>query len=209
MRSETLKKKRENHGCYKRSEYTIWCSIIQRCYNKNNKKYLLYGGRGISMSPRWRQSFSAFLEDVGPRPSPLHSLDRHPDNDGNYDPGNCRWATQSQQLNNTSCNLKLTYNCITMTASEWSASTGMSHFSIRKRFHRGWSDEKSLTTPIAPQSRFVEHNGENLSLSEWARRSGISRELLGYRLKAGWSFDRAITTPVKQYNLSHPKKGQS
>lgn len=86
----------------KSAEYNIWTGIIQRCENPNVKAFPRYGGRGIKICAEWRSSFEAFLRDVGPRPSSQHSIDRFPDNDGNYEPGNVRWATQSEQcLNKT------------------------------------------------------------------------------------------------------------
>jgi hypothetical protein len=72
----------------------------QRCYNPNNRNFPNYGGRGITVCAAWRDDFAAFLHDMGPRPSPDHSLDRFPDNDGNYEPGNVRWATPDQQRGN-------------------------------------------------------------------------------------------------------------
>lgn len=80
-------------------EYNCWVAIRVRCNNPKNGSYAYYGGRGIKVCARW-QSFEAFLEDMGPRPSPAHSIDRK-DNDGNYEPGNCRWATKAEQMQNT------------------------------------------------------------------------------------------------------------
>ena len=80
-------------------EYRIWCGMKERCLNHRAKGYESYGGRGISICARWLNDFAAFYADMGPRPSPKHTIDRK-DNDGNYEPGNCQWATRSQQAFN-------------------------------------------------------------------------------------------------------------
>lgn len=80
--------------------YRSWRSMKARCSNRKLKSFKDYGGRGIIVCPRWNLSFEAFLLDMGERPSLQHSIDRFPDNDGNYEAGNCRWATKSQQQQN-------------------------------------------------------------------------------------------------------------
>lgn len=87
---------REYHGKRKTLEYGVWCGMIGRCENPNNPKYPMYGGRGITVCEPWRNSFSSFSGDMGEKPSPSHSLDRI-ENDGNYEPGNCRWADKTIQ----------------------------------------------------------------------------------------------------------------
>jgi hypothetical protein len=81
-------------------EYRAWTGMIRRCTNKRDKRWVDYGGRGIAVCDRWRSSYLEFLADVGRRPTPQHSLDRFPNNDGNYEPGNVRWATAKQQVAN-------------------------------------------------------------------------------------------------------------
>jgi hypothetical protein len=82
-------------------EYQCWANMIQRCTNPNNKHYKDYGGRGITVDPRWLASFRCFLQDMGLRPVPSYSLDRR-DNDGNYEKSNCRWASKLMQIHNRS-----------------------------------------------------------------------------------------------------------
>jgi len=100
LRRERQKAPRKGkHKLSKTVEYRLWQSIKTRCYNENTREYVNYGGRGIRMSAAWRKSFVQFLEDVGKRPSPVHTLDRI-DNDGDYEAGNVRWATRKEQMAN-------------------------------------------------------------------------------------------------------------
>lgn len=81
-------------------EYRIWVEMKQRCHNSNNANFDSYGGRGIKVCDEWRASFKSFFDFIGPSPTPKHSIDRYPDNDGNYEPGNVRWATAKEQAAN-------------------------------------------------------------------------------------------------------------
>lgn len=82
------------------SEYRTWKSIIQRCTNPKQQNWEFYGGRGIAVCAEWRHDYAAFLAHIGRRPTPTHSIDRYPDNDGHYEPGNVRWATPKEQRAN-------------------------------------------------------------------------------------------------------------
>lgn len=146
---------KQSCGCYNRdshmradavtrmSEYRIWHHVKRRCHDPKNDRYSIYGGRGITMCARWRESFKAFLEDVGPRPSPLHTIDRL-DVNGNYEPGNVRWATLEEQANNKRNSIHLAYGGKTMTLAQWSRETGIPKHIILKRYHSGLPPEEIL-----------------------------------------------------------------
>ena len=124
-------------------EYTAWCGMIGRCYNSNNRKFKDYGGRGISVCDRWRDSFISFLEDMGEKPSASHSLDRI-DNNGNYEPGNCRWATVKEQSRNKRNVTFIEIDGISMTAAEWAKLSGQKYETILYRIKKGWSNRDSV-----------------------------------------------------------------
>jgi hypothetical protein len=126
------------HGCArngkKTAEYRVWCAMRERCASPKHIEFVRYGGRGIRVCARW-DDFSAFLADMGPRPSPEHSIERD-DTDGHYEPANCRWATRSEQQRNKSTSIFLTLNGQTMHVLEWAQSLGLSINTIRKRLQR-------------------------------------------------------------------------
>lgn len=99
VQKENIIKRNTTHNLSKTSIYNTWRSMKHRCTNSNNKYYSYYGGRGIKVCDRWLNSFQNFYEDMGPKPTPLHSIDRINVN-GNYEPSNCRWATPSEQQKN-------------------------------------------------------------------------------------------------------------
>jgi hypothetical protein len=119
--------------------------MIQRCHNPKNKDFKNYGGRGIVVCDMWRESFEAFLLMVGKRPTPTHTIERI-DSNGNYEPGNVRWATRTEQNRNTRSNVKLTIDGETKTVSEWSHDSrcSVSEFTLYKRIARGWEDAKKI-----------------------------------------------------------------
>ncbi len=143
----------KKHGMSETPEHHAWRSMYQRCNNPNNPQYHLYGGRGISVCPRWRESFENFLADMGPRPEANYSVDRI-DNDKGYSPDNCRWANDLEQSNNTRHNRRITFGGETHTLAEWAKITGISKSGLRWRLASGWSIADTLTTPLDPRNRW-------------------------------------------------------
>jgi hypothetical protein len=142
---------RGSHHMSDTPEYIAWEAINQRCNNQENPNYKNYGARGISMCERWR-SFEAFIEDVGPRPSSKHSIDRE-DNSGGYTPENCRWATGKIQHRNKRSNRIITIGGVSRCLVEWCEITGVSANGFIKRVKKGWADKDLLSPPISRADR--------------------------------------------------------
>jgi hypothetical protein len=123
-----------------------WNSIKHRCHNPNYGGYKKYGALGITMCDRWRESFLSFWEDVGPRPTSLHSIDRI-DPRGNYEPGNVRWALPVEQASNQKRTIYLTYKGETKPLTRWAEQIGVDAGTLRPRYHAGWTDEQIIETP--------------------------------------------------------------
>ena len=118
----------------------------ERCLNPNHKSFNRYGGRGITICQRWLDSFQNFLDDMGTMPIGM-SLDRK-DVNGNYEPGNCRWATSEEQANNKANNRVLEFKGKKQTIAQWAREVGMSREALRHRLNAGWSSEDALTMKL-------------------------------------------------------------
>ena len=119
-------------------EYQAWQQMKQRCLNPRHRAFKGYGGRGVTVCAAWSTSFSNFLHDVGRRPSPIHSIDRFPNNDGNYEPGNVRWATRMQQAQNRRGTRWLTRDGETFPLHEWARRCGIPASTLWDRLNRQW-----------------------------------------------------------------------
>lgn len=139
---------RQRHGLKKTRLYRIWLAMKNRCFNAKTMRYPDYGGRGIVVCSEWKNDFKSFYDwSMSHGYDDSLSIDRI-DNDGNYEPSNCRWATQLEQVRNSRhCNY-LTHNGETHPISEWSEITKITVACIRNRLRYGWSVEKTLTTPM-------------------------------------------------------------
>lgn len=137
------------HGQHRAPEYRVWEGMIGRCENPNNRAYDNYGGRGIVVCERWRASYEAFISDMGPRPSPHHSIERK-DNDGPYAPENCVWETKRAQTRNTRRNHFVTLNGERRTIADLAEASGLDRKTIKARLAAGWSPERAISEPRAP-----------------------------------------------------------
>lgn len=140
------------HGAKFSPAYQTWVAMKTRCTNPNDYSYRNYGGRGITICDRWKNSFKLFLLDMGHRP-PGHTLDRI-NNDKGYEPGNCRWATTWEQSNNRRNNRIVEFRGEKMTMAQMCKLTGIPRGVVTGRLKLGWDLEKAATAPVKKVVRF-------------------------------------------------------
>jgi hypothetical protein len=134
---------------------TYWIStynhMLSRCYNPKDSSFHIYGGRGIKVCKRWRDSITYFVADMGERPSEQHSIDRYPNGDGNYEPGNCRWATSQEQSWNSRKPRWVEHDGENLPLAEWARRIGVTRERMRTRVNccilRGIPVQEAVTTP--------------------------------------------------------------
>jgi hypothetical protein len=136
--------------------FAVWRAMIDRCHNPQAESFSRYGARGISVCDRWRwgeggvSGFDRFVTDMGPKPSPTHSVERC-DNSGNYEPRNCAWATKIQQSRNRRNVVRYSYDGKTQTLPEWSEQLGVGRGTLAYRLKRGWPIHKTFSQPTRHQ----------------------------------------------------------
>ena len=141
---ETATRLLTTHGHSKRAEYQCWVGMVRRCTDPNARSYPRYGGRGVRLCDRWRESFEHFLDDVGPRPSPLHTLDRESAG-ANYEPGKVVWSTSSKQARNKRNSVVVTWRGRPMPLIEACELEGRDYNTVRQRVRRyGWPLQRAL-----------------------------------------------------------------
>ena len=189
------------HGMSDTPEYAAWRAMRQRCLLPTHPAYPDYGGRGITVCERWASSFEAFYADMGPRPSPKHTLERT-DNARNYEPGNCIWATWTAQLRNTRRNRIVSFRGRTMTLAEACELAGLNYDTVAFRLHKGWDEIRALNEPLWSPTKarsnriFVDYLGKRLPLGEACRQAGLPYTVVRKRLKLVLSPETALSTPV-------------
>lgn len=174
--------------------------MIQRCYDENHVSYERY--KDIVVCDEWRGKggFEAFFQEVGPRPSERHSIDRI-DNSKGYEPGNVRWATPKQQARNRKNTPMLTINGVTKSHSEWADVAGVAYHTFRKRLKLGWKPEDAVSGVRSdkPKNRVRKDtprytiNGITKTVHEWAADAGVSAGTFKARInRLGWTPEEAL-----------------
>lgn len=191
------------HGLSKTGVYKVWCSMIQRCINPNNKQFCDYGGRGITISESWR-TFENFLADMG-QPQKGQSIERI-DNNSGYSRENCKWVTRTEQQRNRRTNLLLTIEGVTMCATDWAEKFSMTPDMVFSRLHLGWSAEEAVglkprarkdrTGEVRSNSHLITFNGESRTIAEWCRITGINPKTVHTRISRGQSGVQALRLEV-------------
>lgn len=207
-------KRRTGRKKYVKSPERVSYALMKnRCYYKKQPGYERYGGRGIKVCDRWLNGengmtgVECFLADMGKKPTPKHTLDRYPDKDGNYEPGNCRWATPKEQSWNRDITVLIEIDGVTRSAAEWSRITGCDHATIIRR-HRNGLTQGDVVKVTEPKLRFAEIGGVKKTLKEWSRETGIKYGTLRFRMKNGWPADQLLDpTGSHPYRRPSLRKG--
>lgn len=175
------------HGMTLSSEYNTWTCMKDRCYSPNNPSYLRYGSNGITVCDEWKNSFETFYKDMGPKPSPEHTIDRRDGTKGYYKE-NCRWATKREQSNNLSSNVYHEYMGKQQTLSQWSDELGFDYQLIRNRICKGkitLEQALALGIPLVP---LYMYQGKQVRLANWCKELKINYQ---------WAFKQ-----IKLYNAT-------
>lgn len=200
------------HGMSRTNIYKSWVSMVQRCTNPNTQSWANYGQRGIRVCERWLD-FKNFYEDMGDPPFPLASIERE-NNNGNYEPGNVKWASKAEQNRNQRSNILVTMNGKTQVLKDWCDELGMPYTTVKARIKRlGMMPEEALTTPVRPMQRrenkayrqavYVTldtgdgQGPRNLRLAEWCRELVLPYGTVVARISKGWDPIKALTTPLR------------
>lgn len=188
-------------GCSKRKLhdeplYAVWCAMKQRCTNPNDAGFHRYGGRGITVCERWQASFYNFEEDMGPKPSPKHSVERL-DNNGPYSPENCAWRTMKEQCKNKRSNVLVEHNGKKITVKQLSEETGLPYSTLLARANAGQTGNILLRPIMKMRKHALVYNGASHSASSLAKLANMDITTLLHRIDVlGMSVKEAVEWPV-------------
>lgn len=189
-----------------KAEYRAWRNMRQRCLNPKVPNYHRYGGRGIKICKEW-DSFDRFLEDMGLKPSPDRSIERR-NNNGDYEPSNCYWASRDDQENNKERSVRITYKGKTKTLTQWARELGLNYELVRTRWRYGWEPQAIFEAPKnkyhkprrhESRSRLITYKGRTLTVTEWAKETGMPYDVIRARVRYGWDVDRIFTQAIQKH----------
>jgi len=182
------------HGMSGTRVHRVWKAMLDRCRREKCAAYKNYGGRGIAVCERW-MTFDNFFADMGHPPEGMQ-IDRI-DNDGNYEPENCRWATRIENARNKRWTSKVSINGSERIVQDCATEVGIQAKTIKARIHRcGWDHNRAINEPV--HRRLIEIDGERKTLTDWCRQHGVSYSTVFYRLLKGMSPLEALVTPSFQ-----------
>lgn len=170
--SERFTRLNTKHGHTGTPSYHVWGEMMRRCERTTHVRYVDYGGRGIKVCERWR-TYESYLADMYPKPGPGYSMDRI-DNDGDYSPDNCRWATHGEQARNKRTSVLIEHEGQSKTAPEWSEIVGTLTATILWRHHQGWTSHEVMHGRAPANSAYVMHEGKKRLIAEVARETGVN-----------------------------------
>lgn len=208
LQREITSKRAKTHGFSKTRLYRVWQGMINRCRNPKHDYYASYGGRGIKVCNEWKNDFLSFRKwslengyDENAKFSEC-TIDRI-DNNGNYEPSNCRWISSREQSINKSTTIMFEIDGETKPLIVWAEEFGLNPATLKSRLKRGFVTKEDLSKPLIDTkhttSKYITFNGKTLDQAGWAREIGISPTSLGKRLKnPNWTLEKALTTPPVQ-----------
>lgn len=192
--STKIKHPNATHGMHGTKEYRAWRAMKNRCSNPNVASYKSYGALGIKVCDEWINSFEAFFDHIGFAPSLDFSLDRINVN-GNYEPGNVRWADLLTQARNKRNRRFVTYKGATKRLCEWAEQYGIEDATLTHRLEHGWPIEAAFETPLLtepPSTIHIELNGQSNTIKGWAAELGVSWKTLYSRWRVGKTPDQIL-----------------
>lgn len=190
---ETSSALHRRHGMTGTKVHKAWLSMLYRCNNPNCEFYKNYGARGIRVE---FDSFEAFYAEIGDPPTSRHSVDRFPDNNGNYRAGNVRWATMAEQRRNSRQNHNLSHEGRKQVITDWAHEKGLRKSTIRSRIERSKTTEEALA-PVTLGTLSLTLNGETRTVIEWAEHTGIKEEVIRLRMFREWPVDKILNQEVR------------
>ena len=199
------------HGQSKTRLYKIWVDMKRRCDNPNRKHYERYGGRGIAYCQEWKDFSSFYKWAMENGYSEELTLDRI-NNDGNYEPNNCRWTNHKEQMNNTSRNHVISFNGKTQNLTQWAEEYGLSYNLLRDRLMLGWTFDDALNVQPSTknkQEKLLTFNGVTMNLTQWSKELNLCRRTITERLKRGLPTEQVLSTGRLDHGKPITYKGET